>query len=311
MSQSHRIDGGQVDRAKTLRFFWDGKPLNGHPGDTLASALLANGVKLVGRSFKYHRPRGIFSAGSEEPNALVQLRPGASQEPNTRATTVELFEGLYATSQNHRGSLNWDLMATNDLLAPFLSAGFYYKTFMWPRAFWEKLYEPMIRASAGLGRLSGKEDPDVYDHGYLHCDLLVIGAGPAGLAAALAAGRAGARVILADEDFRMGGRLNAETYEVGGEAGSDWAADAVAELASMEKVRLMTRTTVFGAYDHGVYGALERRTDHLANAGGKPRQVLWRVYSRRALLTTGATERSIAFGNNDRPGVMQAGAVRT
>ncbi|NND20249.1 MAG: FAD-dependent oxidoreductase, partial [Silicimonas sp.] len=311
MSQSHRIDGGQVDRAETLRFFWDGKPLNGHPGDTLASALLANGVKLVGRSFKYHRPRGIFSAGSEEPNALVQLRPGASQEPNTRATTVELFEGLYATSQNHRGSLNWDLMAANDLLAPFLSAGFYYKTFMWPRAFWEKLYEPMIRASAGLGRLSGKEDPDVYDHGYLHCDLLVIGAGPAGLAAALAAGRAGARVILADEDFRMGGRLNAETYEVGGEAGPDWAADAVAELASMEKVRLMTRTTVFGAYDHGVYGALERRTDHLANAGGKPRQILWRVYSRRALLTAGATERSIAFGNNDRPGVMQAGAVRT
>ncbi|MGV6846934.1 MAG: sarcosine oxidase subunit alpha family protein [Marinibacterium sp.] len=310
MTGVNRLDGGQIDRATTLGFRWNGRAMSGHPGDTLASALLANGVKLVGRSFKYHRPRGIFTAGSEEPNALVQLRDGAACEPNTRATTVELFDGLTATSQNHRGPLEWDLMAANDLLSPFLGAGFYYKTFMWPKSFWEKVYEPMIRASAGLGRLSGAPDPDAYDHGYLHCDLLVIGAGPAGLAAALAAGRAGARVILADEDFRMGGRLNAETREVEGQPGADWATAAVAELAAMDNVRLMTRTTIYGAYDHGIYGALERRTDHLARSAGKPRQVLWRLYSRRALLAAGATERSIAFGNNDRPGVMLAGAVR-
>ena len=310
MTQPNRIDGGQIDRSDVLKFQWNGRALPGHPGDTLASALIANGVKLVGRSFKYHRPRGIFSAGSEEPNALVQLREGAAQEPNTRATTVELSDGLQATSQNHRGPLGWDLMAANDLLSPFLSAGFYYKTFMWPKAFWEKVYEPVIRASAGLGRLSGKPDPDAYDHGYLHCDLLVIGAGPTGLSAALAAGRAGARVILADEDFRPGGRLNAETYEVSGQPGAEWAAQAVVELNAMDNVRLMPRTTVYGAYDHGIYGALERRTDHLGSADGKPRQILWRVYSKRALLAAGAIERSIAFGNNDRPGIMLAGAVR-
>ena len=311
MSQPNRIHGGQIDRGTNLNFEWNGVQLSGHPGDTLASALLANGERLVARSFKYHRPRGIFSAGSEEPNALVQLRNGAAQEPNTRATTAELFDGLTATSQNHRGSLNWDLMAITDLFAPFLSAGFYYKTFMWPKAFWEKVYEPIIRSSAGLGRLSGEADPDCYDHGYLHCDLLIIGAGPAGLAAALAAGRAGARVILADEDFRMGGRLNSETYEVSAQPGADWASATVAELSALPNVHLMTRTTVFGGYDHGIYGALERVTDHLATSGGKPRQILWRIYSQRSLLTAGATERAIAFGNNDRPGVMLAGAVRS
>ncbi|MEO1550042.1 MAG: 2Fe-2S iron-sulfur cluster-binding protein, partial [Pseudomonadota bacterium] len=280
---SHRIDGGQIDRDTTLTFTFNGKTMAGHPGDTLASALLANGQTLVGRSFKYHRPRGIFSAGAEEPNALVQLREGAAQEPNTRATVAELFDGLVATSQNHRGSLERDFMGVNDLLSPFLSAGFYYKTFMWPKAFWEKIYEPVIRAAAGLGSLSMEDDPDRYDHGFLHCDLLVIGAGPAGLSAALAAGRAGARVILADEDFRMGGRLNMETLEVSGQAGADWAQSAVAELAAMDTVRLMTRTTVYGAFDHGIYGALERMTDHLATSDGKPRQVLWRIYSKRAI----------------------------
>ncbi|WP_435136404.1 sarcosine oxidase subunit alpha family protein [Pseudopelagicola sp. nBUS_19] len=308
---NHRVSDGLVDRSKTLKFNWNGKSLHGHPGDTLASALLANGHKLVARSFKYHRPRGIFSAGSEEPNAMVQLRRGAAQEPNTRATVTEIFDGLEATSQNHLGFLEWDLMAANDLLTPFLSAGFYYKTFMWPKTFWEKIYEPMIRASAGLGRLSMDPDPDVYDHGYLHCQLLIVGAGPAGLAAALEAGHAGLRVILADEDFMPGGRLNSETYEVEGLRGSDWAAATFDELAAMDNVRLMTRTTVHGAFDHGIYGALERKTDHLSTSGGKPRQVLWRIYTQRSLLTTGATERSIAFGNNDRPGIMLSGAVRS
>ena len=312
MSQINRLPGGQIDRAKVLRFTFDGRAYLGHAGDTLAAALLANGVRLMGRSFKYHRPRGPISAGSEEPNAIVELRSGARREPNTRATVAELFDGLEAASQNCWPSLKFDALAINDRLSPFFAAGFYYKTFMWPKTFWEKLYEPMIRRAAGLGRLSGLDDPDVYDKGFLHCDLLIIGAGPAGLAAALTAGRAGARIILADEDFRMGGRLNAETLSLGNGSGADWAAGTVAELESLPNVRLMTRTTVVGSYDHGIYSAHERVSDHLATpAPGQPRQILWRIYSKRALLCAGATERPIAFVNNDRPGIMMAGAMRS
>jgi methylglutamate dehydrogenase subunit C len=189
VTQSHRMGGGQIDRSRTIRFSFDGLSFEGHPGDTLASALLANGVRLMGRSFKYHRPRGVLSAGSEEPNALVELRTGARQEPNTRATTAELFEGLEAASQNRWPSLRFDALAINDRLNAFFAAGFYYKTFMWPKSFWEKVYEPIIRRAAGLGSVSREEDPDAYDKGFLHCDLLVIGAGPAGLMAALTAGR--------------------------------------------------------------------------------------------------------------------------
>jgi methylglutamate dehydrogenase subunit C len=311
MTQSHRTHGGQIDRTQTLRFTFDGVPYTGHPGDTLASALLANGVRLMGRSFKYHRPRGPLSAGSEEPNALVELRTGGRQEPNTRATVAELFDGLEANSQNRWPSLRFDALAINDRLNTFFAAGFYYKTFMWPKSFWEKVYEPIIRRAAGLGSVSREEDPDTYDKGFLHCDLLVIGAGPAGLMAALTAGRAGRRVILADEDFRMGGRLNAETHAIGPATGADWARDTVAELATLPTVRLMARTTVIGAFDHGIYSAVERVSDHLAvPAAGKPRQVLWRIYAGRAILCGGATERPIAFENNDRPGIMLAGALR-
>ena len=310
MSQLFRINGGLTDRSKPINFTFNNKQMVGYEGDTLASALLANGQRLVGRSFKYHRPRGIFSAGSEEPNALVQLRTGAHQEPNTRATVTELFDGLTATSQNHRGSLGFDFMSVTDLLSPFLSAGFYYKTFMWPKAFWEKIYEPIIRSSAGLGSLSMLEDPDKYDKGFLHCDLLIAGSGPSGLTAALAAGHAGLRVIIADEDYVLGGRLLEEDHNIDGISGQDWVLQTLAELTEMSNVRILPRTTIYGAYDHGIYGALERKTDHLADSGDKPRQVLWRIYSKRAMICGGATERSIAFANNDRPGIMLAGAVR-
>ena len=310
MTQPNRLAGGQIDRSKTLRFTFDGRSLKGHPGDTLASALMANGIRLMGRSFKYHRPRGVISSGSEEPNALMEIGSGARIEPNTRATVAELHDGLTARSQNAWPSLSFDALGVNDLFANFLTAGFYYKTFMWPRSFWEKLYEPAIRRAAGLGSLSGEADPDAYDKGFLHCDLLIIGAGPAGLMAALTAARAGVRVILADEDFRMGGRLNAETFEVGGQHGVSWAAGVLDELASFDRVRLMPRTTVIGAFDHGVYSAVERNTDHLPASGKAPRQTLWRITSRQSLLCAGATERLIAFGNNDRPGILQAGALR-
>lgn len=305
--QSHRTTGGLINRRRDFAFTFDNRQYFGYEGDTVASALVANGVKLVGRSFKYHRPRGLFSAGTEEPNALLTIGKGADADPNTRATVQELFDGLSARSQNYRGTLTRDFMAVNDLLAPFLSAGFYYKTFMWPAAFWEKLYEPIIRAAAGLGRLSGEEDPSVYDKGFLHCDVLIIGAGPAGLKAAYEAGTSGANVILADDDFLPGGRLNAETYEIDGKPGALWALDMASALKAMPNVRLMTRTTVYGVYDHGIYGALENRID----GASKPRQILWRIYAKASILCAGSTERSIAFGNNDRPGIMLAGAVRT
>ncbi|MDO5622634.1 MAG: sarcosine oxidase subunit alpha family protein [Paracoccus sp. (in: a-proteobacteria)] len=303
-----RLSGGLIDRSRSLGFSFDGRSYQGHPGDTLASALLANDVRLMGRSFKYHRPRGVFSAGSEEPNALVELHSGARLEPNTRATVAELFDGLQAASQNHIGSLRHDLLAVNDLFAPFFSAGFYYKTFMWPKAFWEKLYEPAIRRAAGLGRLSMQADPDDYDAGFLHCDLLVIGGGATGLAAALTASRAGAQVILADEDFRLGGRLLAESAPLDRPA-PEWIAALEAEFASLPNLRVMRRTTVWGAFDHGVYGAVERVADHLPVPQGV-RQTLWKITARRAILAAGAIERHIPFADNDRPGIMLAGAMR-
>ena len=304
-----RLSGGLIDRNRSLNFTFNGKSYTGHAGDTLASALLANDVRLMGRGFKYHRPRGVFTAGSEEPNALVELRSGNRQEPNTRATVAELFEGLDARSQNHVGSLGFDLLAVNDLMSPFFAAGFYYKTFMWPKAFWEKLYEPMIRRAAGLGSLSMQADPDSYDSGFLHCDLLVIGGGAAGLAAALTAARTGARVILADEDFRLGGRLLAESAPLDRPA-TEWIAEVEAEFASLPNLRVMRRTTVWGAFDHGIYGAVERVSDHLPTPGKRVRQSLWRITAKRAILAAGATERHIPFANNDRPGVMMAGAMR-
>ena len=306
-----RLEGdGLIERARRVAFTFDGRSYHGLEGDTLASALLANDINLVARSFKYHRPRGIFTAGSEEPNALVTIGHGVAREPNVRATTQELYEGLEARGQNAWPGVGFDLMAVNDLAAPFLGAGFYYKTFMWPKAFWEKLYEPVIRRAAGLGALSGQANADRYEKAWAHCDLLVIGAGPAGLMAALTAARAGADVIIADEDTRTGGRLNAETHEVDGVPGRVWAEEVTQELRGMENVRIMTRTTVTGAYDQGTYGALEKLRPQVAARAGAPRECFWRIVAKRAVLAAGAIERPIAFRNNDRPGIMMAGAVR-
>jgi methylglutamate dehydrogenase subunit C len=309
---SRLATGGRIDRTAPVSFDFDGLILQGFKGDTLASALLANDVRLVGRSFKYHRPRGILTAGSEEPNALMQVGVGDQTTPNVRATTLEIYDGLAAASQNRYPSLKFDLLGFNDLLSPFLSAGFYYKTFMWPKSFWEKLYEPVIRRAAGLGALSGKADTALYDKAFAHCDLLIIGAGPAGLMAALSAGRGGADVILADEDFLFGGRLNSEQIEIDRMPGADWVEVSIAELSSMENVRLMPRTTVTGAYDGGMYGALERVSHHLASSPKNlPLETFWRISARHAILAGGAIERPIAFPNNDRPGIMMASAVRS
>jgi heterotetrameric sarcosine oxidase alpha subunit len=307
-----RVAGkGLIDRSNTVTFSFDGRSYDGFAGDTVASALLANDVTLMGRSFKYHRPRGVLTAGSEEPNALVTVGRGAAADANLRATMQEIYDGLQVRSQNAWPSLDFDVMAVNNLVSPFLGAGFYYKTFMWPRKFWERVYEPVIRRAAGLGGLSGAHNPDTYERAFAFCDVLVIGAGPAGLMAALTAARGGADVILADEDALMGGRLNAETYEIEGKPGHVWAAEAVAELAGMDNVRLMSRTIVTGAYDQGTFGALERVGHHHGMRGeGAPLECFWRIVAKHSILTAGALERPIAFQNNDRPGIMTAGAVR-
>ena len=290
---------------QTVTFTFDGKPVQGVPGEPVTAALLASGIRLMGRSFKYHRPRGVLTAGSEEPNALVTVGRGAAQDPNRRATMVEVSEGLEVFSQNAWPSLRHDALAVNDLLSPFLGAGFYYKTFMWPASFWERLYEPVIRRAAGLGRLSGEANAERYEKAFAFCDLLVIGAGPAGLMAALTAGRAGVDVILADEDSAMGGRLLREVEDVDGRPAALWVADVLAQLRALPNVRLMTRTTVTGAYDQGTCGALERIV-----GADAPVECFWRIVAKRSVLCAGALERPIAFPDNDRTGIMLAGAVR-
>ena len=303
--------GAFVNRDKQISFTFDGKSYKGFEGDTLASALLANGVKLMGRSFKYHRPRGCLTAGSEEPNAIVELRSGARREPNTRATMIEIFDGLEATSQNRFPSLKYDIQAVNQLFSPFLTAGFYYKTFMWPASFWEPIYEKFIRRSAGLGHASTSADPDSYEHAHIHCDVLIVGAGPAGLSAARSAAQTGARVILAEEQVQVGGMLSLETDIIDGMAAKDWFDQIVSELNDMDNVTFMPRTVVFGYYDHNVMGALERVSDHLAAPEvNQPRQRLWTLRAKEVVLACGSQERPLVFDNNDKPGIMLSNAVR-
>ena len=311
MSQPFRIaQGGLIDRGRTIGFSFDGRRYEGHPGDTLASGLLANGVRLVARSFKYHRPRGVLTAGPEEPAALVRLGTGARAEPNTRATMIELHDGLTAESQNRWPSLAFDLGAVNDRLSPLFPAGFYYKTFMAPRRAW-MFYERFIRKAAGLGTAPADPDPDHYEKRHAHCDVLVVGGGPAGLAAALAAGRTGARVILADESPSFGGQLKRERMSIEERPALAWVGQAVAELESMPEARLLPRTTAFGYYDHNLVALCERVADHLSQPPPyTPRQRLWLVRAREVVLATGSIEQPLVFAGNDRPGVMLASAVR-
>jgi sarcosine oxidase subunit alpha len=310
--------GGRIDRARPLSFTFDGVTYRGYAGDTLASALIANGVHLVGRSYKYHRPRGIVSAGAEEPNALVGLREGEGRfTPNLRATQIPLTEGLEAISQNRWPRLDFDVGEINDVLSPLFSAGFYYKTFMGPNWFgknwaWLKVFEPFIRRAAGLGAAPTEPDPDAYAQYFEHCDVLVVGAGPAGLAAAKAAGASGARVILCDEGLEFGGSLLSETRAaIDGLAVREWLATTLAVLGAMPNVRLMPRTQAFGYYAQNFLGLAEivSAEERAANPQA-PRERLWQVRAREVVLATGAIERPLVFPDNDRPGVMLAEAAR-
>lgn len=306
--------GGRIDRRRACHFTFDERSLSGFAGDTLASALLANGIHLVGRSFKYHRPRGIVSAGADEPNALVGVgRDESHYSPNLRATQVELTDGLVAHSQNRYPSLRFDIGAINDVLSPFLPAGFYYKTFMWPAGFWRSVYEPGIRVAAGLGRAPKAADADRYHQRYAHCDVLVVGAGPAGLAAALAAAAAGARVIVCDEQQEFGGSLLSDMHaSIDDMPASAWVETTTATLAGYARVTLLSRTTAFGYFPHNFVGLAQRVTDHLPAPNSKlPREVLWQVRAKQVVLATGALERPLVFPGNDRPGIMLASAART
>ena len=315
--------GGRIDRGRRIQFRFDGRDYSGFAGDTLASALLANGVHLLGRSFKYHRPRGVLGAGAEEPNALVTVRRDSARvTPNLRATQVELYDGLEAYSQNRWPSLALDFGAVSGLLAPFIPAGFYYKTFMWPRTAWQRVYEPKIRAAAGLGRAPEQADPDTYANRFAHCDVLVVGAGPAGLAAAAAAAASGARVILSDEQSELGGSLLSEPAaqsdadhsdaKINGEPADRWLASTVRMLAAHPRVTVLTRTTAFGYFPHNLLGLNQRLSDHVAQPDrNQPRERQWQVRAKEVVLATGAIERPLVFPGNDRPGILLAAAART
>ena len=301
--------GRLIDRSKSVEFTFDGKRLNGYEGDTLASALLANNQRLVGRSFKYHRPRGIVASGPEEPNALVGLGAGSKFEPNQRATTTELFAGLHSKSQNAWPSLEFDIGGINRIMSRVFPAGFYYKTFIFPRFAWKHIFEPFIRKAAGLGAAPTEKDADKYEYFYAHVDVLIIGGGSSGLAAALEVGRSGAKVLVLEQKNTWGGRAPVDGVVIDNEKSEEWINKALAELESMPNVSLKNRTMGAGVYDHGWATGYESLTDHMPSKVG-PRQRLWRIRATRILTTTGAIERPLSFAGNDLPGVMLAGSIR-
>ncbi len=312
MTQPFRLaSGGIVDRSRALAFEYDGVRYDGYAGDTLASALLAHGVHLVARSFKYHRPRGVHTAGVEEPNALVQLARGARTEPNTRATMLELYDGLVAASQNCWPSVRTDVGAIVNALAPLLPAGFYYKTFMWPPGpGWWLRYEALVRKAAGIGRAPALPDPDRYEHECAHCDVLVVGGGPAGLAAARVAAQAGARVIVCQQSAAFGTKVPGIMQAAGERAAAPWVEDTLRALRANPDVTLLARTTAIGYYDGNLVAAVERVTDHLpAPPAHLPRQRRWMIRAKAVVLASGAIERGIAYADNDRPGTLLAGAA--
>jgi len=312
MSQEFRLEKiGLINRDKKISFKFNGKKYFGYEGDTIASALIANGIHLVGRSFKYHRPRGFFGAGVDEPYAIVQLYRNGETDPNCRATEQELFDGLEAKSVNCWPSVNFDIGAINNFLNKFFPAGFYYKTFMWPKSFWYRIYEPFIRKAAGFGVASTKHDKERYEHKYEYCDLLVTGSGPSGLASAYAAAKNGARVILAEDKPRFGGSLLTSDVNVGNQSGKEWADKIISELKEMPNVTLKNRSQVFGYYDHNMLVMSERISDHLPKSKKySPKQRLWYIRAKEVLISSGSIERPIVFGNNDTPGVVLASAAR-
>jgi sarcosine oxidase subunit alpha len=305
MKQSYRAaSGGRIDRSRRIVFRFNGRDYTGHPGDTLASALIANGVRLIARSFKYHRPRGIFATGADEPNALIRIGTGAAAEPNIRATQVLLHEGLVAQSQNCWPSVNWDIGALIGLAAPMFSAGFYYKTFMWPGFAWP-FYESIIRRAAGLGVAPLEADPDRYEHRHAEADIVIVGGGVSGLASALTAANSGLKVMLVDDGDCWGGQTLDESQHVDGVPLRRWVDQSVDRLAALPHVTLLPHSTVYARYDHGEIAILQQ----VPTGSARYRQCRWRVHSRQLILATGASERHIAFVNNDLPGIMLASAA--
>ena len=309
MSTRLATGGRQLNRAKQINFTFNGKKLTGFEGDTLASALLANDQMMIGRSFKYHRPRGVVASGAEEPNGLVNMGAAGKFEPNQRVTTTELFAGLTATSQNHWPSLEFDVGAINKYLSRFLPAGFYYKMFMYPRAAWKHVYEPFIRQSAGLGKAPREGDADTYEHFYAFTDVLVVGGGVAGLQAALSAAQTGVKVMLIEQTAFWGGRATVDGGTIDGAPVDNHVDAIVAELETMPNVTLRTRMMGAGVYDHGYVLGYERLTDHAPQMSG-PRHRLWRIRAAQIVTATGAIERPLCFAGNDIPGVLLASAIR-